>query len=67
MDIEIIKKKTSYFYGFNHSWCKGRKNQLTVLCHNGVKSDFRLIITYLAEKCFDSDISCFSNSMETFY
>ena len=59
-------KKTWYFYGFKHSGCQGRKNQLTVLCHNGVKFDFRLIITYLAEKCFDSYISCTSNSIETF-
>ena len=33
---------------------------------NGAKFDFRLIITYLAEKCFDSNISWISNSMETF-
>ena len=33
---------------------------------NGAKFDSRLIITYLAEKCFDSNISWISNSMETF-
>ena len=59
-------KKTGYFYGFKHGECKGRKNQLTVLFHNGAKFDFRLIITYLAEKCFDSNISYIFNSMETF-
>ena len=59
-------KKRGYFYGFKHSECKRRLNQLTVLCHNGPKFDFRLIITYLAKKCFDSNISCISNSMETF-
>ena len=66
MHIDIIVKKTGYFYGFKHGGCKKRKNQLTVLCHNGAKFDFRLIITYLAEKCFDSNTSCISNSMETF-
>ena len=34
--------------------------------HNGAKFDFRLIITYLAEKRPYSNISCISNSMETF-
>ena len=37
-----------------------------MLCHNGAKFDFRSLITYLAEKCFDSNFSCISNSMETF-
>ena len=59
-------KKTGYLYGFKHGECKGRKNQLTVLFHNGAKFDFRLKITYLEEKCFDSNISCISNSMGTF-
>ena len=43
-----------------------RKNHITLLFQNGAKFDFRLIITYLAEKCFDSNISWISNSMETF-
>ena len=64
--IDIIVKKTGYFYGLKHSESKGRKNQLTILCHNGSKFDFRLIISYLAEKSFDSNISCISNSMKTF-
>ena len=59
-------KKTRYLYGFKRSECKGRKNQLTVLFHNGAKFDFRLIISYLAEKCPNSNISCISNNMETF-
>ena len=34
-------KKTGYLYGFKHGGCKRRKNQLTVLFHNGAKFDFR--------------------------
>ena len=37
-----------------------------MLCHNGAKFDFRLIITYLTENLFDSNISYISDSMETF-
>ena len=66
MHIVIIVRKTGYFYGVKHGQCKARKNQLTVLCHNSANFDFSLIISYLAEKCFDSKISCISNSMETF-
>ena len=40
--------------------------QINVLFHNGAKFDFRLIIAYLAEKCFNSNISCIAHSMETF-
>ena len=58
--------KTGYLYGFKHGECKIRKNQLTVLFHNRAKLDFRLIVTYLAEKCSNSNISCISNSLETF-
>ena len=62
----MLFQKRGYFYGFKHVECKRRKNQLTVLCHNGAKFDFRLIITYLTENLFDSNISYISNSMETF-
>ena len=62
----MLFQKGGYFYGFKHVECKRRKNQLTVLCHNGAKFDFRLIITYLTENLFDSNISYISNSMETF-
>ena len=59
-------KKTGYFYGFKHAECKERKNQLTVLFHNGAIFDFRLILIYLVEKCSNSNIRCISNSLETF-
>ena len=64
--VIIVKKKTGYFYGFKHGECKGKNNKITVLFHNGAKFDLRLIIAYLAEKCSNSNISCISNSMETF-
>ena len=59
-------KKTGDLYGFKHGECKERKPQITVLFHNDAKFDFRLIITYLAEKCTHSNISCIAQSMETF-
>ena len=37
-----------------------------MLFHNGAKFDFRIIITHLAEKCSNSNISCISNSLKTF-
>ena len=52
-------KKTGYLYGYRNDECR-------VLLHNGYKFDFRLIIAYLTEKCFNSNISCTAHSMETF-
>ena len=59
-------KKTGYFYGFKRGYCKIRNNEIILLFHNRAKFDFSLIITYLAGKCPYSNISCISNSMETF-
>ena len=66
MHIVIIVKKRGCFYGFKHGECKRGKNHITLLFHNGPKFNSRLIITDLAKKCFDSNISWISNSMETF-
>ena len=41
------------------------KPQIAVLFHNGAKFDFGLIITYLAEKCSHSNISCVATSIGT--
>ena len=65
MHILIILKKARYLYGFRHDECHERKLQISVLFHDGAKFEFRLIIAYLAEKCFNSNISCIAHSMET--
>ena len=57
MHIVIIVKKRGCFYGFKHGECKRGKNHITLLFHNGPKFNSRLIITDLAKKCFDSNIS----------
>ena len=36
----MLFQKRGYFYEFKHVECKRRKNQLTVLCHNGANFDF---------------------------
>ena len=61
------RKKTGYLYGFRHGECHElRLQKITNQFHNGAKFDFRLIISYLAEKCTHSNISCIAHSMETF-
>ena len=54
-------------HGFRHGERHERKLQINVLFHNGAKFDFRLITAFLAEKCFNSNISCIAHSMETFF
>ena len=58
-------KKTGYLYGFRHDECHERKLKISVLFHDGTKFDFRLIIAYLAEKWFNSNVSQIAHSMET--
>ena len=60
------RKKTGYLYGFRHGECHEQKLQINVLFHNGAKFDFRLIISYLAEKCTHSNISCIAHSIQKF-
>ena len=59
-------KKAGSLYGFRRDECHERKLQISVLFQNSAKFDFRLIIAYLTEKCFNSNISCIAHSMETF-
>ena len=65
MYTNIIVKKTGYLYGFRHRECHERKSEITVF-HNGAKSEFRLIIKYLGNKCCHSNINCIPHSMERF-
>ena len=60
------REKTVYLYGFRHGECHEQKLQINVLFHNGAKFDFRLIISYLAEKCTHSNISCIAHSIQKF-
>ena len=60
------RQKTVYLYGFRHGECHEQKLQINVLFHNGAKFDFRLIISYLAEKCTHSNISCIAHSIQKF-
>ena len=66
MYTNIIVKKTGYLYGFRHRECHERKLEIAVLFHNGAKFEFRLIIKYLANKCYHSNINCIPHSMERF-
>ena len=58
-------KKTGNLYGFQHGGCNQKKQEITVLFHNGATLNIRLIIEYLASKCLESDVSCIANSIET--
>ena len=59
-------KKTRYLCGFRHRECHERKLEITVLFYNDAKFDFRLIIEYLANKCYQPNINCIVHSKETF-
>ena len=57
--------KIGNLHGFKHGGCNQKKQEITVLFHNGATFNFRLIIEYLASECLESDISCIANSIET--
>ena len=69
MHIVIIVKKQGICMDLDMVNAKKENLKLQLLkpqFHNASKFDFSLIITYLAEKCTHSNISCIAHSMETF-
>ena len=65
MHVNIFVKKQDIYVGLDTE-CHERKLEITVLFYNDAKFDFRLIIEYLANKCYQPNINCIVHSKETF-